>query len=214
MADRTETLIAGLVDGLRPVRPLRTRRGMALAVLALVAGALVMTLGGGVRPDLAAARPDPAFLISSGVFLVLALASAWAVVDMARPYVGSHRTGWGWTALMAGVLPAAAVAWALSEWLRGDAVRLDEGGLACLGYGSAVGLLTGTVLLVWLRRGAPSDPKRAGMLAGVAAGAAGIFAVSLWCPHSDLLHIGIWHGAAVIGMGLAGRLLLPRMIAW
>lgn len=117
-------------------------------------------------------------------------------------------------AVVAGVLPAGAVVLALTQGLRGEAVHVGSDGLACFRLGTTVGLLTGITLLLWLRCGAPSSPKRAGMLAGVASGAAGIFAVSLWCPHSDLLHIGIWHGGTVILMGLAGRNLLPRLIAW
>ena len=52
------------------------------------------------------------------------------------------------------------------------------------------------------------------MLTGVAAGAAGIFAVSLYCPHNDLVHIGVWHGLTVVLAGAIGRLAIPRMIAW
>lgn len=214
MAEDTNTLIAGLVEGLKPVRPLQHRKGMAYAVLALAAGAAIMGLVFGLRHDLATGRPDPMFLTSSGLFLVLALASAWAVIDMARPYVGTRREGWGWTALMAAVLPVAALTLVLADWLSGKAVDLDRDGLTCLSVGSIIGLLTAAMLVFWLRRGAPSSPKRAGMLTGVASGAAGIFAVSLYCPHSDLLHIGVWHGAAVIVMGLAGRLALPRLLAW
>jgi hypothetical protein len=214
MAQNPDTLIAGLVEDLAPVRPLQQSRGMARAVLALIAGAAVMALGFGLRHDLAAGRPDPMFLTSSGLFLVLALASAWAVIDMARPFVGTRREGWGWTALMAAVLPVSALTLALADWLRGIGVALDRDGITCLTFGIVIGLLTAISLILWLRRGAPSSPKRAGLLTGVASGAAGIFAVGLYCPHSDLLHIGIWHGAAVIVMGLAGRLLLPRLLAW
>lgn len=214
MAENADTLIANLVDELKPVRLLQQRNGMARAVLVLVAGAAVMALVFGVRHDLADGRPDPTFLISAGLFLVLALASAWAVIDMARPYVGTRREGWGWTALMAAVLPVSALALALADWLRGQSVTLDPDGMSCMGFGVAIGLLTATTLVIWLRRGAPSRPKRAALMTGVASGAAGIFAVSLYCPHSDLLHIGIWHGATVILMGLAGRILLPRLLAW
>lgn len=214
MAQNINTLIAELVDELQPVRPLQQGKGMARAVLALMAGAAFMALAFGLRHDLTSGRPDPMFLTSSGLFLVLALASAWSVIDMARPYVGTQREGWGWTALMAAVLPVSALGLALADWLRGLQVTLDRDGMACLGFGLVIGLVTAATLTMWLRRGAPSSPKRAGLLTGVASGAAGIFAVSLYCPHSDLLHIGVWHGAAVVAMGLAGRFLLPRLIAW
>ena len=214
MPDKTTDLIAGLVAELQPVTPLRQRRGMTLAVLALGAGTMGMFGLFGMRPDLQAGQPDAMMLISSGLFLVLALASAWAVVDAARPYVGVRREGWGWTALMAAVLPVAALALLVSDWARGAPSELALDGMTCMKFGLGWGLLTAAALVWWLRRGAASRPDRAGLLTGVAAGAAGIFAVSLYCPHNDLVHIGVWHGLTVVLAGAIGRLAIPRMIAW
>ena len=214
MPDATENLIAGLVDNLKPVVPLRKRAGMILAVLALPAGALGMIGLVGMRADLRSGQPDPMALIAAGLFLVLALASFWAVVDMARPYVGVRREGWGWTALMAGVLPVAAIVLLGMNWLHGQPMPLELDGWNCLRFGLGWGLLSAAVQVWWLRRGAPSRPERAGLLVGVGAGAAGIFAVSLYCPHSDLVHIGVWHGLTVIVAGLLGRIAVPRLIAW
>ena len=173
-----------------------------------------MLLLHGLRTDLAAGQPDAMVLISSGLFLVLALASSWAVVDMARPFVGARREGWGWTALMAGVLPVAALVLIAAAWLRDAPSGLEPDGWNCMRFGLGWGLLTAAALVQWLRRGAPSRLDHAGLLAGVAAGAAGIFAVSLYCPHNDLVHIGVWHGLTVVLAGIAGRLAIPRLIAW
>jgi hypothetical protein len=214
MADDPDDLIARLVADLRPAAPLRQRDGMGLALLALALGAVLVTGGLGLRQDLMAGRPDPLVLTAAGLFLVLALASAWAAVDMARPAVGIRRDGWGWTALMAAVLPGAALAVMAADALAGAPAGPDRGGWACLVLGSGIGLLTGAALTVWLRRGAPGSPERAGLLTGVAAGAAGIFAVSLWCPEDSIVHIGVWHAAAVAAMGLLGRLALPRVLRW
>ena len=214
MPDSTEHLIAGLVDDLKPVAPLRRGGGMALAVIALTAGAAGMAALFGLRADLRVGQPEAMVLISGGLFLVLALASCWAVVDMARPYVGVRREGWGWTALMAGVLPVAALVLLAMSWLHGQPTKLDRGGLDCLAFGLGWGLLTAGTLISWLRRGAPSRPGPAGLLAGVGAGAAGVFAVTLYCPHNDLVHIGVWHGLTVVVAGLLGRLAIPKLIAW
>ena len=214
MPDDPDTFLERLVDDLRPVTPLRQGNGMALALSAMMLGVLLVVALLGLRHDLTSGHPEPLPLTAAGLFLVLALASAWAAIDMARPAVGTRRDGWGWTVLMAAVLPLAAIGLAAIDMLRGQPVPLDREGIACLGLGCAVGLLTAWTLVLWLRRGAPSSPARAGLLTGVAAGAAGIFAVSLWCPHDSLFHIGIWHGATVIVLGLAGRLALPKMLAW
>lgn len=214
MPQSTDDLIAGLVDELKPVARLRQGRGMAIALGALLAGTAGMIAAYGVRADLLAGQPDAMLLLSSGLFLVLALASSWAVIDMARPAVGIHREGWGWTALMAAVLPLAALAAIVSAWMHGQPSGLDSDGINCMRFGLGWSLLTFAVLVLWLRRGAPMRPGRAGLLTGVAAGSAGIFAVSLFCLHNDLVHIGVWHGLTIVIAGLAGRVAVPRLITW
>ena len=214
MSERPEPFISALVEDLRPVAPLRQGLGMALAGAALLAGAILVVAMLGMRPDYAAGRPVALPGIATGVFLVLALASASTAIDMARPAVGARREGWSWTALMAAVLPVGGLILALNDGLAGLVTAFDPGGLFCLGLGSAAGLATAVMLVFWLRRGAPSSPQRAALLIGVAAGAAGVFATSLWCPHDGLLHIGIWHGLTVIAGGLAGRAVLPRLLRW
>ena len=214
MRSSPDDMIGQLVAELRPIRPLRQRIGMVRIVLALVLGAGIVGFGIGIRADILGGVPDPMFLTSSGLFLVLALASGWGAVDMARPFVGTRRDGWAWTAAMAAVLPAGAIGLIGLDLARGRPLYVDTLGPECMTVGCLAGLLTLTVLVLWLRRGAPSSPRLAGLLAGVAAGAAGIFAVSLCCPENSLVHIGLWHGGTVIVMGLFGRLALPRFLAW
>lgn len=214
MNDSSEDLIGRLVADLKPVQPLRQREGMSQMALTLVAGAALVVFALGARTDIMIGRPDPMFLTSSGLFLVLALASAWGALEMARPLVGARRDSWVWTALMAAVLPVAAAALITLNLFNGHPFIVDSWGLECLTVGSVVGTLTMFTLTLWLRRGAPTSLKAAGMLVGVASGAAGIFAVSLCCPANGLIHIGVWHGGTVIGMGLLGRLVLPRFLAW
>jgi hypothetical protein len=214
MPNDPDTFIAGLVDDLVPVRPLRQRRGMGWAMAAMAAGAVGLISLTSLRADFARGQPDALGLLSTGLFLVLALASAWAVVDMARPQVGSRREGWIWTALMAALLPLSALALMGLNQLNGASSGLLMDGTTCLKYGLIWGLLTAGVLVLWLRRGAPAQPARAGLLIGVAAGSAGSFAVSLYCPHSELIHIGVWHGLTVVLAGLVGRLAIPPLVRW
>ena len=209
-----DRFLESLISDLKPVAPMRQWAGMARGLIAMATGTMLFVWYYGPRSDLLSAQPDPMFMISSGLFLVLALASAWAVIDMSRPWVGSQREGWVWTAMMAGVMPIAALSLTAIGWLRGETPAIDSEGIACLGFGSVIGLFTAAVLVAWLRRGAPSSPRRAGLLTGVAAGAAGTFAVSLHCPHSDLLHIGVWHGMTVAVAGIFGLFALPRLVSW
>lgn len=210
----SDDVIGQLVADLHPVTPLHRRLGIVRILFALVISVGFVVYGLGVRSDIASGQPDPMFLTSSGLFLVLALASAWSAIDMARPSVGTRRDGWAWTAMMAAVLPLAALGLIAIDLFTGQHFRIDTGGIQCMSVGVIAGGLTLATLVLWLRRGAPSSPQMAAMLVGVAAGSAGIFGVSLCCPQNSLIHIGIWHGGTVVLTGVLGWLVLPRFLAW
>lgn len=214
MVMNSDEMIGRLVADLGPVNPLLQRTGMTRILFAIAISVGLVIYGFGVRADITAGRPDPLFLTSAGLFLVLALASAWSAIDMARPAVGIRRDGWAWTVMMAAVLPITAMGLIAIDLFRGEPVYVDAGGIECLTSGCIAGALTLTALVLWLRKGAPSSPRLAATLIGVASGASGIFAVSLCCPENSLVHIGVWHGGTVVLMGIFGRLALPRFLAW
>ncbi|MFZ5742941.1 MAG: NrsF family protein [Pseudomonadota bacterium] len=214
MTRSTDSLIEALAQDLAPVRPLRRWRGMAGALLGLAAGVLLLLGLFGIRSDLLAARPDPVGVVSAGVFLVLTLASAWAAIDSARPAVGARRDGWAWSLAAAAVLPLGALFLIVTGLLHGNASPLRDNGRDCITFGLFAGLFTAAILTAWLRRGAPVRLGQAGLLTGLSAGSAGIFAVSLYCPHTDMVHIGIWHGLAVTIAAVLGRLIVPPLLRW
>ncbi len=215
MAPRTsDALIAELVGDLEPVRPLRFGEGIAatLAAAALSAGVVLALLG--MRPDWLAGRLDPMELVASGLYGGLGLAASVTVVLMGRPQVGSDHGGWRWAAAMAGLLPLAGLGAALARGGEGMSGEVMRHGAECFAVGAAASLLVFAALTLWLRRGAPTAPARAGLVTGVAAGAFGSFAVSLHCPDGDIVHVGLWHGATVLAMAALGRALVPRLVRW
>lgn len=214
MPRTSDALIAELVDRLEPVRPLRFGEGMLLALSAAGVTAVAVLGLYGLRADMSAGLVDPMHLVATGLFLGLALAATVTVVVMGRPQVGSDHSGWRWAAAMAGLLPAAGVIVALARGTSAFSGASMAMGEECFEIGVASSLLVFATLVLWLRRGAPTAPDRAGLVAGIAAGAFGAFTFSLHCPANDIVHIGIWHSGAVLAMGLVGRALVPHLIKW
>lgn len=210
----TGVLIAQLVDDLEPVRPLRFSSGLGFALAGLAVTMTAVTLLFGIRPDVLSGSFDPVFLLATGLFLLLGLASAVTVVMMSRPRVGSDHGGWIWAVAMTALLPVAAIIISLGRGTAAFTASAAQHGLDCLMVGSGLGLMTFAVLVWWLRRGAPTSPERAGLLAGIAAGSFGIFAFSFHCAYNDIVHIGLWHSSVVVVSALVGRFAVPPLIRW
>ena len=69
--------------------------------------------------------------------------------------------------------------------------------------------------LIWtLRRGAPTNLRRAGAVAGLVAGALGAVAYAFHCPDDSLPFIALWYGVMVALCAGIGALLGPRLLRW
>lgn len=215
MNQQTDTLIADLVEELRPVEPLRFAQGMGHALAGGALSTLAVLAIFGMREDLMAGRFDPVHLIATGLFLVLGIAAAVTVIIMSRPQVGNdHGGGWIWAAAMASLLPVAAVIVSLGGKSKVLSPESMTHGAECLVIGGGSSLLVLGILVAWLRRGAPTAPDRAGLLSGVSAGSFGIFAFSLHCADNDIVHIGLWHSSVVLLMAGIGRFVVPPLVRW
>ena len=214
MPRNSDALIAELVGDLEPVKPLRFGAGMAATLAAAALSSAVVIALFGLRPDWLEGRVNPMHLLATGPYLGLALAATVTVVVMSRPQVGSDYSGWRWAAAMTGLLPVAGLIVGISRGRDMLAAETMRHGGECLMLGGGASLLVFAMLVLWLRRGAPTAPDRAGLVAGVAAGAFGIFAFSLHCPDNDIVHIGIWHSTVVLAMAGLGRITVPRLIRW
>jgi hypothetical protein len=71
------------------------------------------------------------------------------------------------------------------------------------------------VLLIWaLRKGAPTNLKRTGAIAGLVAGALGATAYAFHCADDSLPFIAVWYGAMVLLCAWIGARLGPRLLRW
>ena len=204
-----------LAEELEPVKPLNANGAIGSMVVLTVIGAVFVVSTLGFRDQfLGSTATDPMFLIRSGLLVVLAAASLSAATSMARPAVGTNRSGWRWAAMAALIVPiAAAVAALVSRTPVAERLH-PVNGVECLTYSISIGLVLGAVLTWWLRRGAPTSPERAGTVTGLAAGSLGALAYSMHCPHNDLVYIGLWYTIAIGVTTLAGRLFVPRLVRW
>ena len=214
MPNDPNALIAALVDELRPVRAMRPRDGLFIAGAAGAITVALTILLLGVRPDVASGHFEPLFLFANGLFLVVGGAAALAAVGMGMPRVGHSSQGWKWVVAMAGLLPATALVMLASRTESMPTALVTSHELKCVAMGLALGLLTATALTLWLRRGAPTSPERAGMLVGLASSSIGIFAFAFHCPSDSFYHIGLWHVVPVAIGAILGRLFIPRLVRW
>lgn len=214
MVRNSDALIAELVGSLEPVKPLRFSQGMGLTLAVAAISVVAAVSWFGLRADLQAGLVNPVHLIATGLYLGLAIAASVTVVVMSRPCVGSDHSGWTWAAAMAALLPVAGLIVGVVGHHDMLSASNVSHGMMCFAKGSVASLAVLGLLVWWLRKGAPTAPDRAGLIAGIAAGSFGIFAFSLSCADNDIVHIGVWHSAVVLAMGAIGRAIVPSLVRW
>lgn len=208
-----QDLINQMVNELQPVRPLKLHTGLLLVALASLTALLLVGLVEGLRAGIVQGQASAFFMIANGLLLILGVAAAISVLTMATPRVGNRHDGPKWTMAMITVLPMAALI-TLATQQSGTGLLDDSYGLHCTFAGLAASLVTGSALLFWLKRGAPVSLGMAGLHLGVAAGALGSAAYGMACPIDGAVHLGIFHVAPVLIAGLAGFLIVPRLLRW
>jgi hypothetical protein len=209
-----DNLIDSLTDDLKPVQPRRMARGSLWAGLGWAVGAVGVAYFIGVRHDLENGNMAPVPLLSFWLFAGVTIAAGWSAVRMGMPGVGRDYSGWRWAGLVTLALPLSATALFMGDSHVGMEAANMEAGTFCMTEGIIAGLGVGSALFWWLRSGAPTSPTRAGLVIGIAAGAAGATIVSLQCQADNIIHISLWHGLSVGASGVMGRLILPQFLRW
>jgi hypothetical protein len=213
MNKNRDDLIAGLTEELAPVRSFSERDGMTLVVVAAVATFLGVLAIEGLWIGAFRGEAAPFFWVTNGLLLLLGLASAGAVIAMASPGVGNRHDAPKWSFAMLGVLPLAALSSVVSHDAGIGALN-DDAALHCLSASLIAAAAMGGALTMWLRRGAPVSQQAAGWFTGIAAGAIGTLLYGFSCPVDSVTHLGIWHVVPVAVAAIAGRLIVPKLIAW
>jgi hypothetical protein len=204
--------INALADDLSPVRATRFSDGMALLGAAIAATAAAISVIYGVHEAAFNGVASPYFYIVNGLLILLGIASAASVIEMASPRVGNRHDGPRWAMAMVGVVPVAALISLFAGPSGTSVFPADE--LLCTTRGLTASLLTAGTLFFWLKRGAPVSVKTAGLHLGVAAGALGSAIYGLHCSTDGFVHLGILHIAPVAITALIGRFGVPRLLYW
>lgn len=156
-------------------------------------------------------QPTRSGVIAFGGLLLVAAATFTALVRS-----GSTRVGVG-VRLALALLPGLAfvvlawIAYAVMPPVAAGSAHVSTP--ACLVRGMMLALIPMTVLVVLWRRTDPFTPRLTGAIIGGWAGLTGTIGLTMACPSTDLAHIIVGHGAAIIGGALIGSLLGRRLLS-
>lgn len=193
---KTDDLIRALAADEQIERPqllLRVAMGAALSLA-------MLGLFWHVRPDLGVALENPLVLakfVLPGVLALFCLASA------------RGASGW-WFAL-----PVVAVAALFIATLPQQGIAraiMGDSAWTCLTSIPFLALPVGAGVFLALRRHVIAKPARAGLVAGVFAGALAAFIYALHCDEDAPSFYVVWYSAGIVISGLAGRWLGRRRL--
>lgn len=212
---KTDDIIDQLAGDLRPVPTFAMERRLALAVLpALGISLLLMLVILGLRVDMDDAFTELGFWIKSAYNALLAVAAFVAVRRLASPD-GDSGFFFVWLALIFVAMVAIALV-QLGFAVPGSysALILGRSALHCPFLIAAFSLPVFLANFAVLKRAAPADPRLAGFVGGLAAGAAGAWVYSWFCTENGMAFVLIWYSLGILMMGLIGAFAGSRFLRW
>lgn len=210
---RTDDLIRFLAADSTAEPPVSRRLAGALTSGVIVALVALLAVYG-IRPDLGRALENGQVLVKNTFGLLLAAPAAGAALRAVRP--AARINVWARALLLAPVLVGLAfladlVVLSPSAWL---AALIGRSTIQCLTGVAALSLPFFAVSLHALSRGAPTDPRLAGALAGLMSGGFGAAVYALHCNEDSALFYGLWYSVAILAVAGLGALIGPRVLRW
>lgn len=209
----TDRLIDLLAEDAAPQPPFRRLFGLALLAAVVMAGVLFFATVG-PRSDFARAAETARFLFKFAVTLTLAGGAVGLCLAMARPGI---RAGiWPWLFAAAPLLLLAGIGAELAVVPREAwTTRLvGQNAAFCLRTIPFLALGPLVCLLLVLRRGAPASPGRAGVLAGIAAGAIAAAFYAAHCPDDSPLFVAVWYSIGICVVAAVGGICGKWLLRW
>jgi hypothetical protein len=206
----TDDLIRAMAaDTVQPAAALTRLQGLPVALALSFAG---LWLWGGFRADLGLALRDPVSAMRIVLTLGLAAIALWAALRLARP--AARVVLWP----LAGVAGVALGLWVMAYVsVPSEALGMAIQGKTMVGCLTTIPLLavlpTGVVLYA-LRAGAPTRPRLAGAIAGLAGAGLAAAIYALQCTEDSPLFYVTWYGTAILGVTAVSALIAGRVLRW
>ena len=210
---KTDHLIDMLSTNVEPVKTIQIRKTLTLALMIGGAAAFCLMLGTvGLRSGLTTSL---GFLALKLIFtLSLITLGTLLLARLARP--GQRSKKLSSLALVPFLVLACAGVAALGfhgpmAWGK---MLFGMNWLTCLLCIPMFAVIPFAALVWFLRKGAPTELKLTGAIAGLVAGALGATAYAFHCPDDAVPFIAIWYGGMVGLCALIGALVGPRLLRW
>lgn len=211
----TDRLINMLSTNLEPVKGGQLWKALSGAVvIGLVAAFLVMLACFGIRSNLVAGNHSGALALK--IVFALSLVGAGAAF-LIKSMVPGQREGRRFALIFLPFFAASAAALAMvarqPELASGGMIEGAAAALClfCIPFLAIIPF----ALLIWaLRKGAPTDLRRSGAVAGLVAGAIGAAVYSFSCPSDSWLFVFVGYSAALALCSMIGAQAGPRLLRW
>lgn len=202
----TQSLIDTLVSDATPVTRLNASRLLRELVPGFLAAAILVTVFGGLKNDFASFSSDLGFWILSAISLALTVGSLALTVRLARP--GAAKPAWAWPLIALGALAfiVPPIVMMIEDGASPFIHTFEFGGPRCFSLVLLASILPSLLMLRWVHQGAATQPLLIAGTTALASASLGNFAMLLSCGMSDMRHILMSHGPAmlIVGVGVAG----------
>jgi hypothetical protein len=211
----TEALIDSLVSGFQPTSPHALARRLAVALFFGASAALLIVLVFyGIRDDFAAALSTSSFWMKWLYTLAFAVIGALLYRRLARPGREAGKLGFLMGAPM--LLLSSIAFWDLRSLPAGErgTALWGSSALSCPWSIAFIATPVFVVLLMTLRRAAPTNLRSAGFAAGLLAGGVGAFIYGVHCTESTTAFVAAWYTIGMLLPAVLGALVGPRLLRW
>jgi hypothetical protein len=212
---KTEQLIGLLAADAHAV----SRHALLRRLLVAAAAGSVVTLACviilyGLRHDLRDAVSGTAFWVKAGFTSAVAVAGILVVERAGRPGARLGRRLMLLAVPFALILTIAWIELASADPGSRVALWLGQTWRSCPFSIAALSLPPLTLLLLSLRRLAPTRPAAAGFAAGMLAGGLAATAYGLHCPETSAAFIATWYALGMLVCGFIGAIAGRRVLRW